>query len=107
MLSIATLNHSTSETRRTRIWFVQNNEQPILEARHPENPWVPDIEKQPRVHIEGKSTNGLYQLHMGRDSSNHDKVRSLMRKKYGWRDIWVGVLFDTSKSALIVAKPIN
>lgn len=107
VLSVATVNHTTGEIRLTHIWFVQNNEQLILEAGNPENPWVQDIEKHPSVQISGEAVDGQYKLLIEQDRPEHDKVRSLMRAKYGWRDIWVATLFDTSKSKLVVAAPNN
>lgn len=107
VLNVATVNHTTGETRLTHIWYIQNNQQLILEAGNPENPWVQDIEKQPTVQISSGAVNGQYKLLIQQDRPNHHKVRSLMREKYGWRDIWVATLFDTSKSKLIIAEPIN
>ena len=40
-----------------------------------------------------------YQIH---DSvAAHDRIRRLMREKYGWRDWWISAVFDTSGSQMV------
>lgn len=107
VLSVATVNHRTGEARHTHVWFIRNRQELILEAGHPNNPWVQDIAQQAIVQLSGETIQGQHELHIKQDTANHDKVRSLMREKYGWRDIWVTALFDTSNSKLIVAEPIK
>ena len=35
------------------------------------------------------------------DSGSHERIRSLLREKYGLRDWWIGLLFDTSSSLAV------
>ena len=35
----------------------------------------------------------------------HQQIRRLLAEKYGWRDLWVGLLTDTSGSLGIVLTP--
>jgi hypothetical protein len=35
------------------------------------------------------------------EESGHPRIRAYMREKYGLRDWWVGVLFDTSRSMAV------
>ena len=38
-------------------------------------------------------------------AEGHERVRALMREKYGWRDRWVSLLFDTSRSLAVRLVP--
>ncbi|GAG52194.1 unnamed protein product, partial [marine sediment metagenome] len=71
----------------------------------PENAWFQDVEGSPRVllRLEGPSTE--YLAEPVRESSGHTTIRSLLREKYGVRDWWVGLLFDTSRSVAVRLLP--
>lgn len=105
VVTVETVDHTDGRVRLTHIWFVIENEQLILEAGNQQNPWVKDIEHQPEVKIAGENISGEYRLVIERDAMSHRRVRSLMRAKYGWRDVWVSMLFDTTKSMLVLANP--
>jgi len=105
VIVVETIDHSDGGIRRTHIWHVSENDQLILEAGNPMNPWVRDVELQPDVRIVGDNLDGEYRLNITRDSARHKQVRSLMERKYGWRDVWVSMLFDSSNSMLLEANP--
>jgi hypothetical protein len=92
-------------TRSTHIWHVTDNGETWLEAGTPENAWFQDLENSPRVslRLEGRSTE--YLAEPVRTPSGHAKIRSLLREKYGFRDWWVGLLFDTSRSVAVQLLP--
>jgi hypothetical protein len=92
-------------TRSTHVWHVTHNGEVWLEAGTPENAWFQDVEASPRVllRLGGRSTEYLAQP--VRESSGHAKIRSLLREKYGLRDRWVGLLFDTSRSVAVRLLP--
>ena len=104
---IATTNPANGEERLTHIWFLEANDDagPLhLEAGHPSNPWVEDLRVHPYATIDGKP----YQFFLpsaGQQADTHEHIRLEMRRKYGWRDVWVGLLFDTSQSFMIGAYP--
>jgi len=103
VLSVETVNTANGEIRKTHIWYVKRAENIYLEAGNPGNPWVIDIESNPEVNLTGESVDGSYVLEIDRDHSEHKRIRRMMREKYGWRDHWVAMIFDTSKSKLIRA----
>lgn len=92
--------------RTTRIWFVQENGQLFLEAGHPDNPWVGDLRGMSSLQLVGQGLDGEYTFEVLDDSADHDRIRQLMRRKYGWRDWWIGLIFDTSRSQLVVIRPL-
>ncbi len=107
VLSIETVDHTTGAPRVTHIWYVVDNNQLFFEAGNPENPWVKDVAIDPNVRITSENLAGAYQLKTDKGSASHHRIRSLMRAKYTWRDAWIGLLFDTSKSTLITASPFD
>jgi hypothetical protein len=92
-------------TRSTHVWYVTHDGEVWLEAGTPENPWFQDVEGTPRVllRLEGHFAESLAEP--VREASGHTTIRSLLREKYGLRDWWVGVLFDTSRSVAVRLLP--
>ena len=92
-------------TRSTHVWYVTHNGEVWLEAGTPENAWFQDVEGSARVllRLEGRSTE--YLAEPIREASGHTTIRSLLREKYGVRDWWVGLLFDTSRSVAVRLLP--
>jgi len=92
-------------TRSTHVWYGTNQGELWLEAGAPENSWFEDIQTSPRVvlRIEGKP--GVYLAEPIRNPSGHDQIRRLLREKYGLRDWWVALIFDTSRSVAVRLMP--
>ncbi len=38
-------------------------------------------------------------------AAGHRLIRSLLREKYGWADVWVGLIQDTSQSIAVRLLP--
>lgn len=95
------------DLRATHIWFVENEGKIYLEGGNPNNPWVKDLESLDVIRIAGEGRDGEYRFTVNESPSHHDLIRNLMRRKYGWRDWWVDLLFDTSESSLIELEPIS
>ncbi len=89
------------EARHTHVWYAETNGELWLEAGTPENAWFRDVQDDPTVILR---TNGRTEHCVAEpvdDPRGHPRIRSLMRKKYGFRDLWVGLLFDTSRSVAV------
>ena len=101
--SVVTVETKTSSNalRRTHIWFVATHNALYLEAGNPQNPWVQDLRSTSSLHLVGAGLDGEYAFAVYVEPVEHEKIRNLMRAKYGWRDWWVDMLFDTSQSALV------
>lgn len=91
--------------RSTHVWFAEAGGELWLEAGAPENGWYRDVQKDPRVSFSanGRSANYVAQPHEGPDA--HVEIRALLREKYGVRDGWVALLFDTSRSVAVRLVP--
>ena len=42
--------------------------------------------------------------HVLANPDGHAEVRAAMRAKYGWRDAWIALLFDTTHSRAVVCR---
>lgn len=91
----------TGAARTTHVWFVENRGKTYLEAGSPNNPWVQDLAGTQKILIAGGSKDGQYFFMLKDKPHHHELIRTLMRNKYGWRDWWISILFDTSQSALV------
>ena len=88
--------------RSTHVWFAEPNGELWLEAGTPENSWYLDIQRDPLVSFSSLQRSGQYIAQRIQDpGAAHDQIRSLLREKYGVRDWWIGLLFDTSCSVAV------
>ena len=95
----------TGEIRTTHIWFIDAEPGLILEAGHPQNPWVGDLRAGSTLYVTIDSKTRQYDYEF--QPEHHAQIRSEMRDQYGWRDVWVGLLFDVSQSQRIIAKEVD
>lgn len=91
--------------RSTRVWFAEPRGELWLEAGTPENAWYLDIQRDPLVSFSSAGQSGWYTAQRVEDPGAHDEIRSLLREKYGLRDWWVALLFDTSRSVAVQLTP--
>ncbi len=97
---VETQTEGTSDPRETHIWYVQKDDGLFLEAGNPQNPWIIDLASQPTLTLRGEALDGVYRFTQYEQSS-HQEIRRMMRDKYGWRDWWISLIFDTSQSYMI------
>ena len=105
VITVTTTNQSTQSARETHIWYVLREGEILLEAGNPNNPWVADLERSSEVQLSGDGLDGRYRLEIIQGEAGHAEIRGLMRDRYGWRDIWVAALFDTTQSRKVIAHP--
>ena len=93
--------------RDTRVWYTESDGELWLEAGSPENSWLVDVGSDPSLTFTADSSSRRYTAEPVDDPSGHPKIRALMREKYGFRDWWVGLIADTSRSVAVrlVARP--
>ena len=100
VVTVETSRSSGGETRSTHIWYIEHDGTILLEAGHPDNPWVQDLTHSATVKLSGGGIDGHYSYSISDEPTARTKIRTLMRSKYGWRDSWIALLFDTSQSRL-------
>ncbi len=87
--------------RTTHVWFVEEDSTLYLEAGNPQNPWVVDLIGEDELTLSGQNLDGRYHFVLHTSAESHERIRRMMREKYGWRDAWIGMLFDTSASRMM------
>jgi hypothetical protein len=93
--------------RSTHVWFAEPNGQIWLEAGTPLNDWYVDIQKESAVSFSTAEQSGEYIAETIPGEPAHLRIRSLLREKYGIRDRWIDVVFDTSGSIAVRLVPIS
>ena len=87
--------------RSTHVWYTEPNDELWLEAGTPENAWFQDVQENPAVTFEADRLSGRYVARPVEGPSGHTRIRDLIREKYGFRDRWVGLIVDTSRSVAV------
>lgn len=91
--------------RSTHVWFAEPEGELWLEAGTPENSWFEDIQHDSTLSFSAARRSGRYTAQPIPGAAGHEKIRFLLRRKYGVRDWWVGLLVDTSGSVAVRLSP--
>ena len=92
-------------TRATHVWYAEADGALWLEAGTPENPWFVDLQRDRSLRFRAEGRDGGYRAAIVPGAAAHERIRSLMRAKYGLRDRFVGLLVDTSRSVAVRLAP--
>ena len=88
-------------TRETHVWWVEDGGALRVEAATPERAWLAEAQGVGEVDVERDGRRERFRVERSMEPGAHDRLRALLRAKYGWRDAWVGLLQDTSRSVAI------
>jgi len=91
----------TGVIRSTHVWYAEPSGELWLEAGTPENAWLQDIQQHPALTFTANGRSARYIARPVEDPSGHSRIRALMREKYAFRDQWVGLIADTSRSVAV------
>ncbi len=91
--------------RSTHVWYTEPNKVLWLEAGTPETAWFQDVQRNPVLTFRANGRSARYVARPVDDPSGHSRIRSLIREKYGFRDRWVGLVADTSRSVAVRLLP--
>ena len=87
--------------RETRTWVADHDGHAWIESANPERPFYVHILANPEVEV----VRGGRVLHFRAvplpPEEGHALIRRLLAEKYGWADVWIGLLADTSASTAI------
>ena len=87
--------------RSTHVWYVEPGGELWLEAGAPENGWFRDVVAGSRVTLVAEGRTGRYEAAVVGTPEARRRVRALLRQRYGWRDRWVGLFVDGSRSVAV------
>ena len=92
--------------RDTRVWYVEDGTGSLwIEAATSDRPWLIDVRSDDEVTLVRDDVPTRWRAQPVEDPAAHDRVRSLLREKYGWADRWVGLIQDTSHSIAVRLDP--
>jgi hypothetical protein len=85
----------------THVWPAEDAGVVWLEAATPERSWLRHVEANPEIELVHGGAARRYRALPDPGPEGHARIRRLLRAKYGWRDWWVGLLQDTSRSVAV------
>lgn len=91
--------------RNTRVWVADAEGASWVEAATPEREFYADIQRNPTVSLERNGESRPYIAKTFAGPEGHEKIRSLLREKYGWADWWLQQVVDTSHSIAVRLDP--
>ncbi len=100
-VAVVETTREDGQLRRTHVWFAEHGDEFWLEAGAPTNAWYVDALRDPRITLEIEGVRVSGELEPVLDHGASEWVRTLMRRKYGVRDDWVGSFVDASGSVAV------
>ncbi len=86
---------------RTRTWIADDADGTWIEAANPERPFVADLRRSPTLVLDRDGVRRTCRAELVANPEGHDRVRRLLRDRYGWADCWIGLLADTRASLAV------
>jgi hypothetical protein len=102
---IAETRAEDGSTRATHVWSAEPDGELWLEAGSPGNPWYADLKRDPRITLRTEAGAAEYRATFQDDPASRARVRAELERKYGWRDGWIGLLVDHTKSVVVRLDP--
>lgn len=93
--------------RTTRVWIADADGAAWVEAASPERPFLADIARDPEVELVRGDVVETRRATVIGGAEGHAKIRTLLRRRYGWADRWIGMLTDTSGSLAVRLDPVT
>lgn len=87
--------------RSTHVWYAEPDGELWVEAGTPENGWYLDVQDDAAVSFSSLERSGEYLAETIPGDFARLRIRSLLREKYGFRDWWISLIFDTSHSVAV------
>jgi hypothetical protein len=91
----------------TRVWVADADGAALIEAATPERAWYQSLRMHPEVELLRDGAPLRYRALPEPGPEGRERIRTLLREKYGWADWWVSMLQDTSDSVLVRLEPLD
>lgn len=91
----------------TRVWVADADGAALIEAATPERAWYQSLRMHPDVELLRDGAPLRYRALPEPGPEGRERIRALLREKYGWADWWVSMLQDTSDSVLVRLEPLD
>lgn len=102
---LRTSNADGSE-RATHVWYAEYDGSIWVEAATPERPFLVDLRRMPEATLSTGNDSFRIRAEIVDAPAAHERIRTQLRAKYGWRDRWVAMLQDTSRSVAVSLRPM-
>lgn len=96
---------SNGPPRPTRVWIADHDGAQWIEAASPHREFYRDLLANPDVDLVRNGERASYRAVALGGREGHELIRRLLREKYGWADVWIGMLADTSHSIAVRLEP--
>lgn len=90
-----------------RVWVADDRGGTWIEAANPRKEFFRRMLRNPVVELVRRDVKRSYRAVPDSSREAHDRVRTLLARKYGWADRWIGVLVDTSESVAVHLVPVE
>jgi hypothetical protein len=95
----------SGEARETRTWIADEDGHAWIESANPERPFFQHILVHPEVEVvRGGEVLELRAVPLPPEVG-HPLIRRMLAEKYGWADVWIGLIADTSQSTAVRLDP--
>jgi hypothetical protein len=84
--------------RRTRTWIADDGASAWIEAATPDRPFLLDLQRTPALVLERGGVRRPCRAEIAPDPEGHERIRAVLRARYGWADRWIGLVADTRRS---------
>jgi hypothetical protein len=85
----------------TRTWVAEDAQAIWIEAATPARPFAQDIARTGQAEIVRAGAVRRCAADIVANPEGHQHIRTLLARKYGWADWWIGLLQDTSTSVAV------
>jgi len=90
----------------SRVWIADDEEgRAWIEAAEPRKAFYLRLIGRPEVELLRAGATQTMRVVPLAGAEGHRLIRALLAAKYGWRDVWVGLLVDTSASVAVRLEP--
>jgi len=87
--------------RETRTWIADDEGGSWIEAASPMRRFFWDVLARPDVELWRGGRWQRCRALVAANPEGHERIRRLLAAKYGWKDRWIGMLTDTSRSVAL------
>jgi reactive intermediate/imine deaminase len=93
--------------RETHVWWIEREGGAVeLEAATPERAWLAEALAAREVVLERDGRRERFRAERSDAPGAREQLRAALRRKYGVRDAWVGLLQDTSRAVVVRLVPL-
>ncbi len=93
--------------RETRTWVAEDDGAAYIEIANPQRPFYLDIQRNPEIELKRGGRIESHRVVVLKQPDGHLLIRRLLRQRYGWADVWIGMIADTSESLALRLEPAH